>query len=85
MILQEIILNEYYMSLAKIKDFNALISKKPCLEQPVKSKPEAYEKFVEMSKNNDYITGNVLDYLYHQKYYYITGNVLDYLYHQKYY
>ena len=28
-----------------------------------------YEKLVEMSRNNNYTTGNLLDYLYHQKYY----------------
>ena len=26
-----------------------------------------------MSRNNDYTTGNVLDYLYHQKYYKLIG------------
>ena len=28
---------------------------------PVKNKEEAYEKFIEISKNNDYTTGNLLD------------------------
>ena len=32
-----------------------------------------YEKLVEMSKNNDYTTGNLLNYLYHQKYYKLIG------------
>ena len=26
-----------------------------------------------MSRNNDYSTGNLLDYLYHQKYHKLTG------------
>ena len=34
-----------------------------------KNKQEAYEKLVEMSRNNDYTIGNVLDYSYHQNYY----------------
>ena len=29
-------------------------------------KEEAYEKIIEMSKNNDYPTGNLLDYEYFQ-------------------
>ena len=29
---------------------------------PVKNKEETFEKFIEMSKNNDYTTGNLLDY-----------------------
>ena len=36
---------------------------------PVKSEPEASEKLIEVSRNNDYITGNLLRYLYHQNYY----------------
>ena len=55
-----------------MKDFKALIDNKPYFDQPVK-KREAYEKLVEMSKNNDYTTGNLLNYLYHQKYYKLIG------------
>ena len=51
------------MLLVKIKDFNALIDNKSFFDEPVKNKQEAYEKRIEMSKNNDYTTGNLLDYL----------------------
>ena len=37
------------------------------------SKQEAYKKPIEMSSNEDYTTGNVIDYLYHQKYYKFIG------------
>ena len=37
---------------------------KPFSEIPVKNKEEAYEAIIEMSKNNDYTTGNLLDYEY---------------------
>ena len=47
-----------------MKNFNALID-----NQPIKSKQEAYEKLVNMSRNDDFTTANLLDYLYHQKYY----------------
>ena len=40
------------MSLVEIKDFNALIDNKPFFDQPIKNK-QAYEKLVEMSRNND--------------------------------
>ena len=60
--------DEYYMSLVEIKDFNALIYDKPFFDQPGKKKQEVHEKLVEMSRKNDHITGNLLDYLYHQKY-----------------
>ena len=69
--------DEYYMPLVEIKDFNALINNKPFFDHPVKSKQEAYEKLVEMSRNNDYATGNILHYLYHQKYYKLIGTNLS--------
>ena len=31
---------------------------------PIKNKEEIYKKIIEMSKNNDYTTGNLLDYKY---------------------
>ena len=41
------------MPLVEIKDFNALIDNKPFFDQPVKNKQEAYEKLIEMSRNDD--------------------------------
>ena len=35
----------------------------------VKSEKEAYEKIIEMSNNNDYTTGNLLDFAYFKKHY----------------
>ena len=61
------------MPLVEIKDFNALIDNKPFFDQPVKMKQEAFEKRIEMSINDDYATGNLLDYLYHQNYYNLIG------------
>ena len=46
----------------EIKDFNVLIYRKPFFETLVKNKEEAYDATIEMSKNNDYTTGNLLDY-----------------------
>ena len=46
------------MPLVESKDFNALIFNRPLFDQPVKKKQEAHEKLVEMSRNDDYITGN---------------------------
>ena len=61
--------DKYYKSLIEIKDFNELIDNKPLFNQPVKNKQEAYEKLIEMSRNNDYTTGYLLDYSYHQNHY----------------
>ena len=65
--------DKYYMPLVEIKDFNAFINNKPSFDQPVKSKKETSEKLIEMSRNDDCTTGNLLDYLYHQNYYKLIG------------
>ena len=56
--------SKYYVPKVEIKDFNVLIDGKPFFEIPVKNKEEAYEAIIEMTKNNDYRTGNLLDYEY---------------------
>ena len=53
--------SKYYVPRVEIKDFNLLIDGKPFFEIPVKNKEEAYEAIIEMTKNNDYTTGNLLD------------------------
>ena len=65
--------DKYYMPLVEIKDFNALIDNKPFFDQPINNKQEAYQKLIEMPRNDDYTTGNVLEYLHHQKYYKLIG------------
>ena len=61
--------------MVEIKDFNVLIDNKSFYDQPVK-KQEAYEKLAEVSRNNDYTTGNLLDYFYHQNNYKRIGTDL---------
>ena len=64
---------KYYKPLVEIKDFNAVIENKPFFDQPVKRKQEAYEELIEISRNDDYTAGNLLHYLYHQRYYKLIG------------
>ena len=61
--------SKYYVPKVEIKDFNMLIDEKPFFEIPVKNKEEAYEAIIEMSKNNDYTAGKLLDYEYFSKHY----------------
>ena len=35
----------------------------------IKNEEEAYEKFIDMSNNNDYMTGNLLDFTYYKENY----------------
>ena len=65
--------NIYYMLLVEIKNFNTLINNEILFHQPVKNKQDSYEKIIEMSRNDAYTTGNLLDYLYHQKCYQLIG------------
>ena len=44
------------------------MNNKPFFHQPVKNKQEADEKLAEMSRNNDFTTGNRFDQSYHQNY-----------------
>ena len=60
---------KYSVPKVEIKDFNVLIDGKPFFEISVKNKEEAYEAIIEMSKNNDYTTGNLLDYEYFKDHY----------------
>ena len=53
--------SKYYVPKVEIKDFHVLIDGKPIFEIPVKNKEEPYEAIIEMSKNNYYTTGNLLD------------------------
>ena len=53
---------KYYVPKVEIKDFNVLINGKSFFDVPVKSKEEAYKKIMSSSKNNDYTTGNLLNY-----------------------
>ena len=65
--------DKYYMPLAEIKDFNALIDAELFFDQPVENKQEALAKLVEMSRYDEYTTGNLLDYLHHQNYHNLIG------------
>lgn len=52
----------YYIPHVLIKDFNVLIDGKPLFDQLIKNIEESYEKIVEMDENNEYTTGNLLDF-----------------------
>ena len=61
--------SKYYVPKVQIKDFNVLIDGEIFFDVPVKNKEEACKKLMNISKNNDYTTGNLLDYEYFSKHY----------------
>ena len=61
--------SHYYVPKVEIKDFNVLIDRKKFFHFPVKNEEEAYKKIIDMSNNNDYTTGNLLDFAYFKQNY----------------
>ena len=60
---------KFYTPKVEMKDFNVLIDGKGFFDVPMKNKEETYEKIIEISKNNDHKTGNLLDYDYFSNHY----------------
>ena len=61
--------SQFYLSKVMVKDFNVIIDKLAFFDLPTKTEEEAYEKIIDISRNNEYTTGNLLDYDYFRKYY----------------
>ena len=61
--------SQFYLPRVMIKDFNVIIDKLAFFDLPIKTEEEACEKIIDISKNNEYTTGNLLDYDYFKKYY----------------
>ena len=56
--------SHYYVPNVEINNSNALIGGNGFFDFSVKNEEEAYEKIIEMSRNNDYTTGDLLDFAY---------------------
>ena len=61
--------DEFYLPKVMVKDYNVIIDKLAFFELPIKTEEEAYEKIIDISRSNEYTTGNLLDYDYFKKYY----------------
>ena len=59
----------FYLPRLMIKDYNIIIDKLVFFDLPIKTEEEAYEKIIDISRNNEYTTGNLLDYDYFKRYY----------------
>ena len=60
---------QFFLPRVMIKDYNVIIDKLAFFDLPIKNEEEAYEKIIDISRNNEYTTGNLLDYDYFKKYY----------------
>ena len=61
--------SQFYLPEIMVKDFNVIIDQLAFFDLPVKTEEEAYEKIIDISRNNEYTIGNLLDYDYFKKYY----------------
>ena len=61
--------SRFYLPNVMVKDYNVIIDKLAFFDLPIKTEEEAYEKVIDISRNNEYTTGNLLDYNYFKNYY----------------
>ena len=59
--------SQFYLSKVMVKDFNIIIDKLAFFDLPIKTEEEVYEKIIDISRNNEHTTGNLLDYDYFKK------------------
>ena len=69
--------SHYYVPNVEKKDFNVLIDGKGFFDLPVQNEEEAYGKISEISKINDYATGNLLDFTYFKENYRLIATNLS--------
>ena len=61
--------SRFYLPNVMVKDYNVITDKLAFFDLPIKTEEEAHEKIIDISRNNEYIPGNLLDYDYFKKYY----------------
>ena len=59
---------QFYLPNVMVTDYNVIIDQLAFFDLPIKTEEEAYEKIIDISRNNEYTTGNLLDYDYFKKY-----------------
>ena len=61
--------SRFYLPNVMIKDYNVITDKLAFFDLPIKTEEEVYEMIIDISRNNEYTTGNLLDYDYFKKHY----------------
>ena len=61
--------SQLYLPRVMVKDYNVIIDQLAFFDLPIRTEEEAYEKIIDISRNNEYTTGNLLDYDYFKKHY----------------
>ena len=66
----------YYVPSVEIKDLNVLINVESFFDLPVINEEETFKKMIEMRRNNDYTTANLLDFAYFKENYRLIADDL---------
>ena len=61
--------SQFYLPNVMVEGYNVIIDKLAFFDLPIKTEKEAHEKIIDINRNNEYTTGNLLDYDYFKKYY----------------
>ena len=61
--------SQFYLPKPMVKDYNIIIDKLAFFDLAIRTEEQAYEKIIDISRNNEYTTGNLLDYDYFKKHY----------------
>ena len=61
--------SQFYLPKLMVKYHNVIIDILAFFELPIKTEEEAYEKIIDICRNNEYTTDNLLDYDYFKKHY----------------
>ena len=61
--------SQFYLPRVMVKDCNIIIDELAFFYSPIKTEEEAFGKIIDISRNNEYTTGNLLDYDYFKKHY----------------
>ena len=51
--------SQFYLPNVMVKDYNVIIDKLAFFDLPIKTEEEAYEKIIDISRNNEYSTSNI--------------------------
>ena len=56
--------SQFYLPKVMVKGYNVIIDKLAFFDLPIKTEEETYEKIIDIGRNYEYTTGNLLDYDY---------------------
>ena len=64
MVIEQAIMNEYYLPTVEIKDYNIVINGENFFDQPIKNRAVTYDNIrkIAIGQGDDYTTGCLLDY-----------------------